>query len=185
MGRFSRLNVLQSDALRLGPFGQCISDELRPVVQANRQWRTAYLHQFVQGPDDTRSRQAGVDLDAQTLAVEFVDDVEGSEAPSGPQRIGHQVAIPALFGLCSRLQWPLDARRQSLLATPGQVQPQLAVHAPQHRLAPGLALVAGAVVQQAGNAAWSEQRRWLGRLAARSCRVRTSGLERPPRDAPG
>lgn len=38
----------------------------------------------------------------------------------------------------------------------GKVQPQLAVHAPQHRLASGLALVAGVVVQQAEAVAWLE-----------------------------
>jgi len=76
---FARLDVLQGDALALSPLGQRVGDELRAVVQANLQRRTSHLHQFVERPDDARSRQAGVDLDAQALAVELVDDVEGSE----------------------------------------------------------------------------------------------------------
>lgn len=77
---FARLDVLQGDAPALSPLGQRVSDELWAVIQSNRQWRTAHLHQLVQGPNDAHSRQAGVDLDAQALAVELVDDVEGPEA---------------------------------------------------------------------------------------------------------
>jgi hypothetical protein len=68
------LDVLQGDSLALSPLGQGVGDELRAVVQANRQRRAAHLHQLVERPNDARSRQAGVDLNAQALAVEFVDD---------------------------------------------------------------------------------------------------------------
>lgn len=67
--------MLQGDAFALRPLGQGVGDELRAVVQANRQWRATHFHQFVQGPDDANSRQAGVDLNAQALAAELVDDV--------------------------------------------------------------------------------------------------------------
>ena len=40
------------------------------------------------------------------------------------------------------------------LPLPWQVQPQLAVHAPQHRLAPGLLLMPGAVVEQVKPMTW-------------------------------
>lgn len=53
-------------------------------------------------------------------------------------------------------KWLSDACRQPLLAKPGQVQPQLAVHAPQQRLAPRLLLVTSAVVQQIKAMAWIE-----------------------------
>jgi hypothetical protein len=43
------------------------------------------------GPEDARSRQTGVDLNTQALAVELVDHVESSEPSGGPQRIGHEV----------------------------------------------------------------------------------------------
>ena len=155
--RLSRLDVIEGDFFGFRPFGQGVSDEFRAVVQANRQRRTAYIHQLVQRPYDARSRQAGVNFDAQTFAVELVDDVEGPESPAGPQRVGHEVAAPALVGLTGRLQGLLDACWQPLLAASWQVQSKLAVHAPEHRFASGLALVASAVVQQAKAVAWVER----------------------------
>lgn len=53
------------------------------------------LHQFIQSPGDPGRWQAGVNLDAQCLAVEFVDDVEGAKAWSRPQGIDHEVAALA------------------------------------------------------------------------------------------
>lgn len=44
LSRFARLDVLQSNAFRLCLLDQYIGNELRPVVQANQQRRTAYLH---------------------------------------------------------------------------------------------------------------------------------------------
>jgi len=86
---------------------------------------------------------------AQRLAVELVDDVEGAKASAAPKRVGHEVAAPVLVGFMGLIQGLFDARRQALLAAPRQVELELAVHAPQHRLAPGLSLVTGAVVEQA------------------------------------
>ena len=43
-----------------------------------------HLNPFVQGVDDPRGRQAGVDLDAQSFSVVFVDHIECSEAPTRP-----------------------------------------------------------------------------------------------------
>jgi len=85
--RLSRLEAIESNALGFRPFGQGAGDELGAVVQANRQWRTTRLHQFVQGLDNPSSRQAGIDLDAQPFEVEFVDDVEDPEPPVGSRRI--------------------------------------------------------------------------------------------------
>ncbi len=56
---FARLDVLQGDPLALRPMGgQCVGDELRAVVQANRRRRNAHFDQFNQGSDDTSSGQA-------------------------------------------------------------------------------------------------------------------------------
>lgn len=62
LGRFARLDVLQSDALRLGPLGKFIGDELLPAVQVNRQRCATQLDQLVQCPDDLCSGQADVEL---------------------------------------------------------------------------------------------------------------------------
>ena len=53
---FAGLDVLQGNALALRPLSQRVCDELRTVVQPNRQRCTAYLHQFVQSQDDASSR---------------------------------------------------------------------------------------------------------------------------------
>jgi hypothetical protein len=47
------------------------------------------LDPLVQCPNHARRRQVGVNLDPQRLAVKIVVDVEGAQAPPGPQRIGH------------------------------------------------------------------------------------------------
>lgn len=154
--RLDWAHLTSASAMNSGPLSRRIDNRApRTSTSSFKAWMTR------------AAGRPGVDLDAQTLAVEFVDDVEGSEALSGPQRIGHEVATPALVVLCSRLQWSLNASRQSLLAMPGQVQPHLAVHAPQYRLAPGLALIAGAVIQQAEAVAGAE------------CHVRLHGGDDP------
>lgn len=61
---FSRLDVIEGNALALGLIGQRMGDEFWPVVQANRQRRATYLNQLVQGPYDPRSGQAGINLNA-------------------------------------------------------------------------------------------------------------------------
>lgn len=78
---FAGLDVLQGNTLALRPLSQCMGDPLRSVVQSNRQRRAAHLHQLVQCPYDASSRQAGVDLNAQAFAVEFIDDIEGVLLP--------------------------------------------------------------------------------------------------------
>jgi hypothetical protein len=95
-------------------FVQRVGDELRPVVHADGQRRTAHLDQLGQRADDPCCRQAGVDLDAQGLAVELVDDVEGPEASPAPQGVGHEVAAPALVGLAGAVQRQLHACWQAL-----------------------------------------------------------------------
>ena len=122
--------------------------ELRAVIQANGQRRAPHLDEIVQGPHDPGSRQAGVDLNAQAFPVVFIDDVERPEAPARPQCVGYEVAIPALVRVACCQQWLHDACRQPLLAAPWKIQPKLAVHPPQHCLAPVLHLVAGAVLKQ-------------------------------------
>ncbi len=115
---FSRLDVIEGNASGLGPIGQRVGDEFRPVVQAYRQRHTTYLNQLVQGPDDPRSGQAGVNLNAQCFPVEFVDDIEGAELAPLPQCIRHEVTTPALIGLIARFKGFPDTCRQAILAPP-------------------------------------------------------------------
>src|ERR1700759_1081989 len=85
--RPSGLNEPALDAMTMSPFLQVLTDKFRPVVHAQLRRPAAQLDQFGQGPHNAPARQADVDLDAQGLTVEVVDDVEGTEAPSRPQRI--------------------------------------------------------------------------------------------------
>lgn len=71
--------MIDCNASGLGPIGQRMGDELRAVVHPNRRRCNMHLHQLVQGPDDLRSGQAGVNLDAQRFPVELIDDIEGAE----------------------------------------------------------------------------------------------------------
>lgn len=146
--------MIEGDASGLGPIGQRMGNELRAVVHPNRQRGTTHLHQLVQGPDDPRSGQAGVNLDAQHFPVELVDDIESAEPATRPQCIRHEVTTPALVGLFASLQGLPYTCRQPLLASPWEVEIELAIHPPQHRLAPGLVLVAGADVQQTKAMPW-------------------------------
>lgn len=77
--RLAGLNVVQSNALGRCPVRQGLGDELGPVVQTDKQRRPSHLYQFIKRPDHPRRRQAGVDLDAQAFAVEFVNHVECPE----------------------------------------------------------------------------------------------------------
>ena len=108
--------MVKGNALGLRPFRQCMCDELRVVVQSNREQCIAHLHQLVESQDDARRRQAGVHLYAQGYSVELIDDVEGPEAPTRPQSIGIEVAARAMVGLTCRVHGLFDARRQPLLS---------------------------------------------------------------------
>lgn len=50
--------------LGAAPFGQGMGDKLRRVVQADRLRSTSHLDQFLEPPDDPRSRQTGIDFNA-------------------------------------------------------------------------------------------------------------------------
>ena len=132
------LDVIEGNALGLGPLRQGVGDEFRAAVRANGQGRTTLLDQLVQGREDLRRRQVRVHFHARALGVELVDHVEGPEASSGPQCVGYEVAVPPPIALARRFQRLFDASRPALLATTRQVQPQLAApHLEQRHRAMG------------------------------------------------
>lgn len=53
---FARLDVLQVDALAVSTRGPCVGDELRAVVQADRQCRYDHLHLVAVCSDDVLGR---------------------------------------------------------------------------------------------------------------------------------
>lgn len=78
--RLSGLDVVEGNALELSPFSKGVGYELGAVVQANGQRCTAHIDQLLQGADEPRRWQAGVNLNAQDLPVILVDQVERPQA---------------------------------------------------------------------------------------------------------
>lgn len=80
----SWLDVIQPDALGPNPLCQRVRNELRPVVQTYGQRGATYFHELVQCPDNSGCGQAGVNLNAQRLPVELVDNAEGAKLAPRP-----------------------------------------------------------------------------------------------------
>src|SRR5437868_12532996 len=78
--RLAGLDELQLDAVLLCPLSQRMTDEFGAVVGSQATWLAANLDQFIQGTDDARCRQAGIDVDAQRLPVVIVNDIESAKA---------------------------------------------------------------------------------------------------------
>ena len=93
--------------------------------------------------------EACVDFEAQRLAAEVVDDVEGAKASATPQRIGHEVGRPGFVRTLGNIQRLRDPRRQPALATSRQIELELFVDPPEPALAPRVPIGPEAVVQQA------------------------------------
>ena len=90
----SRLNVRQGDALLFSPIQQCLTDIFRAIVDADRPWFAPPLNDVVQAADDPLCRQGKVHLDAQTSAVEVVQQVQQPERAAVLKPIGHEIHRP-------------------------------------------------------------------------------------------
>lgn len=56
LGWLSRLDVIEGNALGLGPLGQDMGDEFRAVIQVNGQRCTPHPHQLIERSDSSGSR---------------------------------------------------------------------------------------------------------------------------------
>ena len=72
----------------------CTADILGSVVAADNHWSSSPLDDQVKGADDPLRRQREVDLQAQTLSVIVIDDVEHSEASAIRELVVHKVHCP-------------------------------------------------------------------------------------------
>lgn len=91
-----RLNAGQGGALVFGPFHEGATDVFRAIVDSNGSWRTTPFDDLVQCPHDALSGQRKVDFDAQTFAVEVVQDVQQPELPTILQPVRHEIHRPNL-----------------------------------------------------------------------------------------
>lgn len=85
--RLSGLDAGQRDAVVFGPFHEGAADVFRAIVDPDRLWRAAPINHLVQGPDNPLGRQREVDLNAQALAVEVVQNVQQPELAPISERV--------------------------------------------------------------------------------------------------
>lgn len=106
--RLSRLDIAQGNALLLGPFHQFAADIFRAIVHSDGQRPAAPFDDLVQAADDALGRKREVHFDAQSLAVEVVQNVQQPELSAIIQTVRHEVHGPDYVrcfrhGQCIRL----------------------------------------------------------------------------------
>ena len=92
--RFPGLDVVQGDALLLGPDYQRGADVFRTIIHSCRQRYAAPFDDLVQRPDHALSREREVDLNAQPLTVEVVQHAQKPEFAAIRQAVGHEIHRP-------------------------------------------------------------------------------------------
>ena len=120
------LDVLDSHALVLGPFGEGFAQELRAVVGSQHLRKATLALEPLEDPDQAQRRDRSIDLDVQRLSVEVVLDVERPEPAAASQRVGHEVRRP------HRVRHPRDIQRHALAL--GQAAPGGAAAIQSHGL---------------------------------------------------
>src|SRR3990170_6727767 len=91
--------------------------------------QAAFRFKPFEHPDKPLARDRGVYLNGQTLAVEVVYYVEGTEPAAGVERIAHEVGRPYLVRPLWHQQWQLKALRQPPFSHALLVKPESAVNA--------------------------------------------------------
>lgn len=86
--------MAQGDALVGSPLHQFATDVFWPIVNTNCEWFAAPFDDLVEAADDAFSRQREVYFNAQSFAVEVVQDVQQPELPSILQPVGHEIHGP-------------------------------------------------------------------------------------------
>src|SRR5690606_1776047 len=92
--RLSGLDVVEGNALLLGPVYQGGTDVFRAIVDPYSQGLPAPLDDLIEGTNHPLSRQREVDLDAQAFAVEVIQHIQKPELAAIGQAISHEVHRP-------------------------------------------------------------------------------------------
>ena len=91
LGGLSWLDELKSDRVPLRPVSQRLADEFWAVVHPQPPGLASQFNELIQSPNHPGRRQAGVDLNAQSLPVVVIHHIEGPEASAAPQAVGHEI----------------------------------------------------------------------------------------------
>ena len=91
------LDMIDTDILPLCPGKQYCTDVLRTVVTPNRSRLSSPLNDLLQRANDPFSRQREIHLNAQSLTIEIVDDIEQSIGTTILQAVVHEVHRPNLI----------------------------------------------------------------------------------------
>jgi hypothetical protein len=70
------LNMLDGNPMFLGPFLQLFTDVFGAIIDPNGPGFSTPFENAVKSPDHTLSGQGKVDLDAEALAVEIIQDAQ-------------------------------------------------------------------------------------------------------------
>src|SRR5258708_32043284 len=89
--RFAWFDELERNTMLFGPLRQSQRDELWTVVCSELEGIAADSGYPFKLAHHSLGRQAEVDFDRQRFAIEVVDDIEGTEPPTVPQCIAHEV----------------------------------------------------------------------------------------------
>jgi hypothetical protein len=125
----------------LAPIDEDLCSQLGTVVDANRRRQTTELAQLFHDANDPPGGQRGIDFNRQGLAIAFVHHVQGAKRAPCVEGILHEVERPHLVLHDRRHQGLPRDRREPAFVTPGEIQPQLAVHAPAPLVIPPVAAI--------------------------------------------
>lgn len=101
--RLAGLDMPKCNAAVFGPVPQSLTDVFGPIVHSYRERRSTPCDDPVKRADDPPRRQREVHLDAKSLAVEVIDDIQETEGPPRAiglfEAVGHEVHRPGGVGL--------------------------------------------------------------------------------------
>src|SRR5690606_27260033 len=83
--RLSGLDVQKGHTIGFEPSNECLTQELRPIVAPYNPRQSTFLFQLLEHTNQALRIYRSVDLDVYHLAVEIIQHVESSEAPTTAQ----------------------------------------------------------------------------------------------------
>ena len=90
--------MLDGNPMFLNPFHQLFTDVFGTIVDPNGARLATPFDDAIQTADDTFGGKREVDLDAEALTIEIVQNVQQPECSAIPQSVGHEVHGPSHIG---------------------------------------------------------------------------------------
>ena len=89
--RLARLDVMDPDTSVLCPSLQSTTDVFGAIIDSNVNGGSTPFDDPIQRANDAQGWQRQIDLNGQPLAIEVINDVEGSEGPAICKLVAHKV----------------------------------------------------------------------------------------------